>query len=77
MTLKLIITVVHHSVGESTVTKNLVAPLDNQPDLQSPISERFPTPDEALAKAKQLQAEAGGSDVARITVYDFRPEPAS
>jgi len=26
--------------------------------LQSPLSERFPTPDEALAKAKQLQAEA-------------------
>jgi hypothetical protein len=30
MTLKLIITVVHHSVGESTVTKNLVAPLEAQ-----------------------------------------------
>jgi hypothetical protein len=72
MTLKLIINVTHHS-GESTVTQNLTAPLDpDQPDLQPPESKRFATPDEALAYAKQLQTEAGGLDMARIEVHDFR-----
>ena len=70
MTLKLIITVIHHSAGESTVTQNLVVPLC--PDQQPPESKRFATPDEALAYAKQLQAEAGGPDMAKINVHDFR-----
>jgi hypothetical protein len=71
MTLKLIISVTHHSMGKSTVTQILTAPLSS-PDQKAPESERFDTPDEALARAKQLQAEAGGPDVARIIENDFR-----
>ena len=71
MTLKLIISVSHHSMGKSTVTQNLTGPLSS-PDQKTPESERFDTPDEALARAKELQADAGGPDVARIIEYDFR-----
>ena len=81
MTLKLIINVTHHSTGESTVTQNLTAPLPTKPDLQlaktkpdlqPPESKQFAALDEALAYAKQLQTEAGGPDMARIDVHDFR-----
>ena len=72
MTLKLIINVTYHSNGESTVTQNLTVPLANQPHSQSPKSERFATPDEALAYAEQLQTEAGGHGMARIDVHDLR-----
>jgi hypothetical protein len=78
-----IINVTHHSTG-STVTQNLTAPhadqsdlrLAKQPESQARESELFATPDEALARAEQLQTEAGGHDMARIDVHDFRHKPA-
>ena len=71
MTYKLTITVTHHSNGELTVTQNLYAPLSS-PNHKPPESEWFATRDKALARAKQLQAEAGGPDMAKIDVHDFQ-----
>jgi hypothetical protein len=71
MTHKLIINVFCNPDGKSWVGQNSHLPLADRP-VPPPALELFETPEEALARAKQLQAEAGGRDVARITVHDHR-----
>jgi hypothetical protein len=79
MTHKLTITVIHHSTGKSTVTQNVYAPIRsslNDPPRDAPESKVFDTPDEAEAYANQLQAAAGGPNMAPIDRHDHRPKPA-
>ena len=70
MTHKLTITVFYGPDGKCWVSQNSHLPLADRPVL--PAIECFDTPDEAQARARQLQAEAGGPDVARIVEHPAR-----
>ena len=70
-----VIHVIHQRTGKSTVTQNLAVPLANKP-VRPPATEVFETPNDALARAKQLQTEAGGPDMVRIDERDLRKKPA-